>query len=673
MDVDVLPLIGLLQVWLDGTAMVFKLSRPEISLKTSLKLLLSIIIKKMINKIAALLFFTFYFFHTKAQDTVSVSEFGYVANSHVNAVPFIKKAIAACRNKKNPVLIFSKGRYDFWPQYADEKLYYESNTDVIPLRRCPILIKGFKNITVDFMGADLIFHDRVQPLTIDSSENITIKNLNIDWDVPIMAQGQIIAVGDNYIDVAIKSESPYKIENARLPAGAATDGNGELGQGKIFFIGEGWKSELTDTMEFDKETKFIAQGCGDGCLGDGFYSYNATEINPGTVRINYKMMRKPTVGNYLALRHSAREHAGTFIVNSKNVTIENLNMFQNAGLGILSQYSENLSFNNVQCIPNAAKNRIFAGHDDGLHFSNCKGQITVDHCRFAGLMDDPINVHGTSVLITEKISEKKLVCKFIHDQSFGFVWARPGETIGFIENEAMNTLGTGTVQSFTARNAREFEITFKDALPVGIAAGDALENLIWAPNVLIKNNIFGSCRARGVLITTPGKVVIENNIFESSGSAILISGDTNGWYESGAVKDVLISNNTFNEACLTSMFQFCEAIISIYPEIPKVDKTKPFHRNIRIVNNTFNLFDYPVLYAKSTAGLIFNDNMIKRSTRFKAMHPRKFMITLEACKKVEILGNKLEGEVLGKNIKLIATMPADLKLDKSQGILVENK
>jgi hypothetical protein len=610
--------------------------------------------KEMINKITVLLFFISGYLTGNAQDTVSIIQFGYTPNSHINAVPFVKKALAACSNKKNPVLIFPKGRYDFWPQHCEERMYYESNTDVIPLRRCPILIEGFKNLIVDFMGADLVFHDRMQPITIDSSENITIRNVSIDWDLPLMGQGQIIAVGENYIDVKTNTESPYEIEN-----------------GKIFFIGEGWKSELSDIMEFDKESKFIAQGCGDGCLGTAFYKYNAKEINKGIIRISYAIGRKPSVGNYLALRHSARDHAGTFIVNSKNVTVENLNMYQNAGLGILSQYSESLSFKNVHCVPNPAKNRVFAGHDDGLHFSNCKGQITIDSCRFVGLMDDPINVHGTSVVITKQVNEKKLLCKFIHYQSFGFVWARQNETIRFIENDAMNTIGTGIVDSFISISPTEFEITFKEMLPVAITAGDALENLTWAPGVLIKNNFFGSCRARGVLITTPGKVIIENNIFESSGSAILIAGDANYWYESGAVKDVLISNNTFNETCNTSMFQFCEAIISIYPEIPKADSTKPFHRNIRIVNNRFNPFDYPVLYAKSAEGLVFNDNIIKRSTRFNPMHPRKFMITLEACKKIEVKGNNFIGEVLGKSIKLISTNTADLKLDKRQGIVIE--
>jgi pectate lyase len=608
----------------------------------------------MTNKIISLLLLICSFCHIKAQDTIRISDFGYTPNSKQNAVPFVQKAIEACKGKKNPVLIFPKGRYDFWPENSAEKLYYESNTDVIPIRYCPILIEGFKNLTIDGMQSDFIYHGIVQPITIDSSKNIVIKNISIDWDVPMTAQAEIIAVADNYIDVSINAESSYKIDS-----------------GKIFFIGEGWKSELSDIMEFDKTTKFVAQGCGDGCLGDGFYNYKATEISPGLIRINYQLNRKPTVGNYLVLRHSARDHAGTFIINSKNVTIENVNMYQNAGLGILSQYSQNLTFTNVKCVPNTAKNRLFAGHDDGLHFSNCKGQITVNNCRFAGLMDDPINVHGTSVRIIKKLSDKKLLCKFIHDQSYGFTWTRPGEKIGFIENEFMNTAGAGIVETFTALNTREFEINFTKPIPASITDGDALENLTWAPDVSIKNNFFGSCRARGVLVTTPGKVVIENNIFESSGSAILIAGDANYWYESGAVKDVLIRNNTFNDACLGSMFQFCEAIISIYPEIPRLDSSKPFHRNIRIENNTFNPYDYPVLYAKSVEVLVFSNNMIKRSTRFTSWHPRKFMITLEGCKKVTIQKNKLLGEVLGRNVKLVSTLLEELKLGKKQGIVVE--
>ena len=57
----------------------------------------------------------------------------------------------------------------------------------------------------------------------------------------------------------------------------------------------------------------------------------------------------------------------------------------------------------VKMIPNPNKNRYLSGHDDGFHFSNCKGQINITHCEFAALMDDPVNIHGISVRIIKKL------------------------------------------------------------------------------------------------------------------------------------------------------------------------------------------------------------------------------------------------------------------------------
>jgi hypothetical protein len=44
---------------------------------------------------------------------------------------------------------------------------------------------------------------------------------------------------------------------------------------------------------------------------------------------------------------------------------------------------------------------------------------------------------------------------------------------------------------------------------------------------------------------------------------------------------------------------------------------------------------------------------------------------LEGCKKITVLRNQFFGDVLGRNIKLISTVPGDLKLGKVQGIVVE--
>lgn len=168
-------------------------------------------------------------------------------------------------------------------------------------------------------------------------------------------------------------------------------------------------------------------------------------------------------------------------------------------------------------------------------------------------------------------------------------------------------------------------------------------------------------------MSTPGRVLIEqNNRFESSGAAILISGDANQWYESGAVTDVTIRRNVFESPCLTSMYQFSEGIISIDPEVPRVDPGQPFHRNIRIEANEFHPFDFPVVREVRTGTGLSNNRMV-RSHEFEAFHARKATLTLEACSDVRIVGNRFEGDVLGRNIALKETPAAEVVVGPDQG------
>jgi hypothetical protein len=497
----------------------------------------------------------------------------------------------------------------------------------------------------------------MQPFTFDKCKNVILRNINIDWEQPLIAQAQVLSVNENSIRVSINlKESPFRIDDGKIFFGTSAQNV------------QPWKS----TMEFDKNGHFVVPQTGDwGCLGRGWEKYLAENILPGIVEIHFPFLRKPAVGNYLVMRHAERIHSGIFIQDSKNIKVENVNLYHATGLGILAQFSEDLTFVKYRAIPNANKNRYFGGGDDGLQISNCKGQITVTNCEFAGLMDDPINVHGTSVQVIEKLSDKMLKCKFMHHQSEGLNWGHAGDKISFIENSVMKSIGTGSITSFKLMDKETFTLTFQDEIPKELEVGDALENLTWSPNLLVTNSHFKSCRARGLLVSTPGKVVIENNIFESSGSAILIAGDANNWFESGAVTDVLIKNNEFTELCNTSSYQFCEGIISIYPEIPVLNETTPpFHKNIRIENNEFHPFDYPVLFARSVDGIIFSNNSIIRSTRFEPYHRRKFTFSYEACKNAVISGNTFTGDVLGMNILLKWTTEKELNIEAGQSLVV---
>ena len=100
---------------------------------------------------------------------------------------------------------------------------------------------------------------------------------------------------------------------------------------------------------------------------------------------------------------------------------------------------------------------------------------------------------------------------------------------------------------------------------------------------------------RGFLLTTRGKVLIENNTFlRCAMSGILIEDDAEGWFESGPVRDMLIRNNTFIGCGL-----------DINPQTRSANRRKPVHENIRIEGN---FFDGGSVSARSVKGLTVTGN-----------------------------------------------------------------
>ena len=171
--------------------------------------------------------------------------------------------------------------------------------------------------------------------------------------------------------------------------------------------------------------------------------------------------------------------------------------------------------------------------------------------------------------------------------------------------------------------------------------------------MIFNHNTIQNNRARGALFSTPKKVVCADNLFDHThGTAILLCGDSNGWYETGACKEVLIKNNTFINA-LTSQYQFTNAIISIYPEIPDLEnQEKYFHSGITIEDNTFHTFDKPILYAKSVSDLVFKNNLIQTNTDFKPFHWNTHRFYFEKVKKIRIEQNKFDKPLDSSDIYL---------------------
>ena len=562
--------------------------------------------------------------------TFDGAEFGIRPNINEDQSAAMRKAIQALREAPGSTLKLTRGEYHFRDSGAMRRHFHISNHDQPKWHPVSIPLVDLKNATIDGAGSLFIFHGEVQPILIMDSEGISLRGIGIDYAVPHHSQGILTKVeADGYEIEVDRQKFPHEVRN-----------------GWLVFKGEGWEANGGGSgIIFDGKTREIVAG-----TADYNYSGKLTELAPGRYRVEKNLVASGIkAGDVIIFRQGwQRPHPAVTLYRAKNTSLIDSPIHASHGMGLLAQRSENIRISGGGVFPRKETGRYFSTGADATHFSNCKGLVLSENGLYEGMMDDAINVHATCLRIEEKIDARTIRCRYIHGQSVGFETFLPGETLRFIQSKWLTPRDPRKVTAVRRLSDTELILTLDGAIPDDLAKGDAVENSDWFPEIIFRGNTVRHNRARGSLFTTPYKVRVENNTFESiAGSAILLAGDANGWYESGGCHDVLIRKNVFRDN-LTSRFQFTEGLISIYPEIPDLAGQKEFyHRNIRIEENTFETFDVPLIYAISTEGLAFSGNTVNYNNHFPTWNKPPFI--LRRCDNVTIANNRVTRD--GKPVK----------------------
>lgn len=587
-------------------------------------------------------FFSFQFLAitaSVAQEVVRAVNYGVLPNSGVNAAAAIQKAIAACKSKKKSTLLLPGGRIDIWPEGAAQRELYISNCTeddtLSKVKNIAFLFEGCKNLTLDGNNTLVVLHGKMISFAIINSSNVKVKHIRFDYARPTISEITVQSVNDNVIETVVHPDSKYVIDS-----------------GRISFYGEGWKTQSYHTILFDPEKNNMRYSS-----FKPFLSSKAVQTGPFAVRFegdfknsNYKP------GEVLTVRDPYRDNCGGFISLSKNVTLDDVKMHFMHGLGIVSQFSENISLFRVIVAPKENSGRIISSFADCFHFSGCKGLIKIDSCLTSGSHDDPINVHGAHLQIST-VDAGKIKVRFMHHQTYGFQAFFAGDSIAFINPKTLMPLGVAKLKNARLINLREMEIEVDGTIPAFVNAGLCIENITWTPEVVIQNSRFERTNTRGILVTTRRKVLIENNIFFHTGMyPILIADDASSWFESGAVQDVTIRNNVFEECGNNSG----SGAINIAPENHDLTEENSVHRNIRITENVFIVNRGGVLNARSVDRLVFTSNKIMHTNLIEDVD--KSVIYLAACKNVLIEKNTFDASVL-PSVRLSKMNPTNIKTD----------
>ena len=569
------------------------------------------------------------------------SDFGIVPGTGEDMTEEFAKAFetikAECKGEVKAELLVDCGEYDFYPDSALVREYYVSNHDQDNPKRVALALEGMKNFTLKGKATgdgpalvDLMMNGRMLPVAMIECQDCKLENVGVDTRVPQITQVEVLEndAENGLITYRIAPYVNYRVDNGRLVVS-----------------GSNWEFVPSWGIAFEGDTKRIIYTTSDIGVGTS----GVEEIEPYVIRAPWRDARL-VPGSVIAMRSYQRPTPGIFVSLCNNTTLQNSCVYYAEGMGLLAQMSENLTLDGFR-VALRGDGRYFTTQADATHFSGCKGKILSVNGLYEGMMDDAINVHGTYLRVVQRLDDNTLVGRYMHGQAYGFYWGGAGDSVQFVRSDVMEiTEGNRVVEiapydKEQLAGCKEFKIKFEKELPADIANGKyGIENLEWTPEVYFANNLIRNNRARGALFSTPKKTLVEKNTFDhTSGTAILLCGDCNGWFETGACRDVVIRGNHFINA-LTSMFQFTNGIISIYPEIPDLwSQTKYFHggdgKGVVIENNTFETFDAPIVYAKSLDGLVFRGNKVVQNEDFKPFHWNKHRFLLERVVNVTIENN----------------------------------
>ena len=315
-----------------------------------------------------------------------------------------------------------------------------------------------------------------------------------------------------------------------------------------------------------------------------------------------------TPGHVIVLRHHPRSYPAAYVTASKDVTFRDVKIYHCAGMGVIAQFTENITLERVAITGKPGNGHWFSLAADATHFVYCRGLIHIKDCLFERQLDDAVNIHGIFARVKKILSENELLVELVHHQQKGVPVGTVGDTFSFVNYESLFSMGESRAEEIVRLNKDFTYVKFKDRLPRDIKEKDSIENMSYVPDVLIEGCRVRNNRARGFLLGCAGKMIVRDNDFHTSGAAILVAGDAADWFESGSTRHIEIRENRFNDCDHVKCWG--QGVIQVDTPVREIGTDRKLHQYLEIRDNEFTSVDGELVNVKNIQTVIFVGNKV---------------------------------------------------------------
>ena len=397
---------------------------------------------------------------------------------------YFSRAIASAKAAGATILNLAPGTYSF-ANYA--------------------LVDKVSDLVVDGHGAVLSFvnnpYNSQAGLRIMNSERLHFRNLTIEWN--------FAAIGSRLASTAVVLPPACPSCNATLQLDNPTSTSTQAGAVTEFSDGN-WLS--------------------DRAHGEAYFGGNQRlNINPSGCSVESAALNH-LVGRKVLARHFVYENTAITGDFNNDITLDTITLRDIPSMGISLSGGRGLHI--LNCVITKKGNSPVSQGADGIH-PTVTSDLVIENNDIGYQGDDAINAPGH--LLGAKSQNGTRIQ--LDGDSWKLYFLKPKFIVMFFD-KGYNYLGSGVVESVDMNSST---INLTSNPPNGVAT--ILNQTLTPQRFIIRNNHLHHNRARGILINGANGLVQNNNIHDTTLSAMHVEASPNFWKEGPGANNVSILNN----------------------------------------------------------------------------------------------------------------------------------
>lgn len=464
-----------------------------------------------------------------------------------NATVAVRNALERIPNNEPASLIFEPGIHNFYldgcSKYAP-KLSNNNNDE----RNVAIPIVDRNGLSIEGKGATLLFHGLITPIFIKGSSSITIKDITINFAIPLYIDAVVESFDEKHLSLAIdRNEYDYKIEGS--PAAITFDtAEGKICSRDIYlnFIRIDERKNKTPDWGVLNAFVFLGDCTNNPAKLPAGRMFADVEATPTGIKMIYRPecpYRPFKVGEHIFIRDPESSGSPNVIMaNSAGVIFKDVTMLAGPGMGFLGQMCSDITFDHVNIRPAEGKN--ISTNADAIHLIQCNGKVIVRDCNISHALDDALNVHGDYFRVEKVLSSDKLLVRAAAAHHSGFVPYSVGDELIINTPQPLKEKGRAVITAVeTNDDETDIVLSFDRDISSFADEGDYTENHNHLPELLFERNKIDDIPE--IRVATTKKVVIRDNIFNLCCTDLHFNDLPGFWWESSPSRDVEVTNNIF--------------------------------------------------------------------------------------------------------------------------------